>query len=47
MIRAGEEEAGAAFALTSVTWLQRAAELGVDVAVPITLLQQVAASLSA
>lgn len=47
MIRAGENEAAAAFALTSVTWLQRAAESGVNVAVPITLLQQVAAALLA
>ena len=47
MIRSGENEAAAAFCLTSATWLQRAAERGVDVAVPITLLQQVAASLTA
>ena len=47
MIRAGENEAAAAFALTSATWLQRAAESGVDVAVPIALLQQVAAALTA
>jgi len=46
MIRDGENEAAAAFCLTSVTWLQRAAELGVNVAVPITLLQQVAAALT-
>ena len=47
MIRSGENEAAAAFALTSVTWLERAAESGVDVAVPIALLQQVAAALAA
>ena len=47
MIRAGENEAAAAFALTSATWLQRAAESGSDVAVPIALLQQVAAALAA
>ena len=47
MIRSGENEAAAAFALTSATWLQRAAEGGADVAVPIALLQQVAAALSA
>jgi hypothetical protein len=47
MIRSGENEAAAAFALTSVTWLQRAAESGADVAVPIALLQQVAAALAA
>jgi hypothetical protein len=47
MIRAGENEAAAAFALTSATWLERAAEGGVDVAVPIALLQQVAAALAA
>ncbi|HEX5731585.1 MAG TPA: PKD domain-containing protein [Blastocatellia bacterium] len=46
-IRAGENEAAAAFALTSATWLERAAESGVDVAVPIALLQQVAAALRA
>jgi hypothetical protein len=47
MIRSGENEAAAAFALTSVTWLQRAAESGVDVAMPIALLRQVAAALGA
>jgi hypothetical protein len=47
MIRAGENEAAAAFALTSASWLQQAAEGGADVAVPIALLQQVAAALSA
>jgi hypothetical protein len=47
MIRAGENEAAAAFALTSATWLERAAEGGVDVAAPIALLQQVAAALAA
>ncbi|HXG65995.1 MAG TPA: PKD domain-containing protein [Blastocatellia bacterium] len=46
-IRSGENEAAAAFALTSATWLQRAAESGADVAVPIALLQQVAAALAA
>lgn len=34
MIRAGENEAAAAFALTSATWLQEAAEGGAVVAVP-------------
>jgi hypothetical protein len=47
MIRSGENAAAAAFALTSATWLQRAAETGVEVAVPIALLQQVAAALAA
>jgi len=47
MIRSGENEAAAAFVSTSVTWLQRAAERGINVAVPITLLQQVAAALRA
>ena len=47
MIRSGENEAAASFALTSATWLQRAAEGGADVAVPIALLQQVAAALRA
>ena len=48
MIRSGENDAAAAFALTSATWLQEAAENGgVDVAAPIKLLQQVAAALSA
>jgi hypothetical protein len=46
-IRSGENEAAAAFALTSVTWLERAAEGGANVAVPIALLQQVAAALRA
>ena len=46
MIRAGENEAAAAFALTSAQWLQQVAESGTDVAVPIALLQQVAAALS-
>jgi hypothetical protein len=46
MIRSGENEAAAAFALTSATWLQRAAEGGADVAAPIALLQQVAAALA-
>lgn len=45
MIRAGENEAAAAFALTSASWLQQATEGGADVAVPIALLQQVAAAL--
>ena len=45
MIRAGENEAAAAFALDSVSWLERAAENGADVAVPIALLKQVAAAL--
>jgi len=48
MIRSGENEAAAAFVSTSVTWqLQRAAERGINVAVPIALLQQVAAALRA
>ena len=47
MIRAGENEAAAAFVSTSVTWLQWAAERGVNVALPIALLQQVAAALRA
>ena len=47
MIRSGENEAAAAFALTSAAFLQEAAPGGANVAVPIALLQQVAAALSA
>jgi hypothetical protein len=47
MIRSGENAAAATFASTSVTWLQRAAAGGADVAVQIALLQQVAAALGA
>lgn len=47
LIRSGENEAAAAFALTSATWLQQAAESGADVAVPIQLLRQAAAALRA
>jgi hypothetical protein len=47
MIRSGENDAAAAFALTSVQSLQQAAEGGADVAVMIALLEQVAAALTA
>jgi hypothetical protein len=45
MVRTGNNDAAAAFALTSAMWLERAAEGGADVAVPIALLEQVAAAL--
>src|SRR4030095_10518243 len=45
MIRSGENEAAAAFALSSAMWLQQAAENGANVATQIALLQQVAAAL--
>lgn len=46
MIRSGNRTAAAAFAQTGVTWLERAGEDGADVAVPVALLEQVAAALS-
>lgn len=46
MIRSGENEAAASFALTSAAFLQEAAEGGANVAVPIALLEQVAAALA-
>jgi hypothetical protein len=45
MIRAGNNLAAAAFAETATEWLQRAAEDGADVALTITLLQQLSAAL--
>jgi hypothetical protein len=47
MIRAGNNLAAAAFAQTSATWLQRAADDGADVAVMIKLLQQLSIALAA
>jgi hypothetical protein len=45
MIRSGNDEAAVAFLGRCSMWLQRAAEGGSDVAVPIALAQQVAAAL--
>ncbi len=45
MIQNGNSSAAVAFIKTSITWLTRAQEDGANVAVPIALLNQIAASL--
>lgn len=45
-LRSGNRIAAAAFTQTGATWLEKAGEEGADVAVPLALLEQIAAALS-